>query len=136
MMGFMSVTMVLSMFVSNTGACAMICPIVEALVHELFHRVTIKNVLNFEKVDLKFVERCRILKNVKMERRIAWQSKPMKPLKNMLGILLDLSCFNLNVLLIIFKFTATKFLKKRVEYELLSFFRSHIQLTLGALARW
>ncbi|KAI9555363.1 hypothetical protein GHT06_017878 [Daphnia sinensis] len=38
MMGFMSVTMLLSMFVSNTGACAMICPIVEALVAELFHK--------------------------------------------------------------------------------------------------
>lgn len=25
------------MFVSNTGACAMICPIVEALVEELYH---------------------------------------------------------------------------------------------------
>jgi len=37
MMGFMGVTMFLSMFVSNTGACAMICPIVEALVEELFH---------------------------------------------------------------------------------------------------
>lgn len=29
------------MFVSNTGACAMICPIAEALVEELYH--VIKN---------------------------------------------------------------------------------------------
>lgn len=35
--GFMLVTMFLSMFVSNTGACAMITPIVEAMVEELFH---------------------------------------------------------------------------------------------------
>ena len=41
-MGFMSVTMLLSMFVSNTGATAMICPIVEALVRELFHEVNIQ----------------------------------------------------------------------------------------------
>ncbi|XP_046437439.1 solute carrier family 13 member 2-like [Daphnia pulex] len=43
MMGFMSVTMLLSMFVSNTGACAMICPIVEALVQELFHKDSKEN---------------------------------------------------------------------------------------------
>lgn len=44
--GFMSVTMLLSMFVSNTGACAMICPIVEALVKELFHHQVRKAVSN------------------------------------------------------------------------------------------
>lgn len=39
MMGFMAVTGFLSMFVSNTGACAMICPIVEAMVAELYQDV-------------------------------------------------------------------------------------------------
>lgn len=67
MMGFMSVTMILSMFVSNTGACAMICPIVEALVKELYHRVLkIKkyfcNILHDE-----VFWNDRILKNAKME---------------------------------------------------------------------
>lgn len=46
-MGFMSVTMLLSMFVSNTGACAMICPIVEALVQELFHKVIFLRLLSY-----------------------------------------------------------------------------------------
>ena len=36
MLGVMSVTMFLSMWVSNTGATAMIVPIVEALIQQLF----------------------------------------------------------------------------------------------------
>ena len=52
MMGFMIVTMLLSMFVSNTGACAMICPIVEALVQELFNnKVTHFKIVSKEYLD-------------------------------------------------------------------------------------
>jgi len=36
MLGFMGVTMFLSMWVSNTGSTAMIVPIVEALISELY----------------------------------------------------------------------------------------------------
>nr|CAH0100027.1 unnamed protein product [Daphnia galeata] len=52
MMGFMIVTMLLSMFVSNTGACAMICPIVEALVQELFNN----KVTHFEIVSKEYLD--------------------------------------------------------------------------------
>lgn len=50
MLGFMAVTMFLSMWVSNTGSTAMIVPIVEALISELYQNSLDNNEMQFSLV--------------------------------------------------------------------------------------